>query len=335
MKSASQVSQINQISFLDLAQKVLEEVGRPLTPGEIWQEGESLGYAKQVTTRGKTPWTTVGAQMYVSMRDDSNSPFCKVGERPRRFFLKRLQTDNQGTATVLPDAKTAIDNSAGSVASPVIGGVSGGSRLKFLESQLHPFLAYHVFYQLKAYTKTIQHLRSDKKEFGEWVHPDMVGCYLPLGDWEPEALEIATLAGHSAIRLYSFELKRELSFGNLRESFFQAVSNSSWANQGFLVAARVSTDNEFREELGRLSSSFGIWVLSLDVTDPDGGEVIFPARERQLPDWEMVNKLAAMNPDFREFLRDMRFALQTKQVYRERFDVVRESADLIASIKSI
>jgi hypothetical protein len=32
-------------------------------------------------------------------------------------------------------------------------------------------------------------------------------------------------------------MKKELNFSNLRESYFQAVSNSSWANEGYLVTA--------------------------------------------------------------------------------------------------
>jgi uncharacterized protein len=31
---------------------------------------------------------------------------------------------------------------------------------------------------------------------------------------------------------------------NLREVFFQAVSNSSWANEGYLEAAEIDTANE-------------------------------------------------------------------------------------------
>ena len=65
-----------------------------------------------------------------------------------------------------------------------------------------------------------------------------------------------------------WSLKKRLSFSNLREAFFQAVSNSSWANEGYLVAADISTDEDFQAELHRLSASFGIAIIQLDIEQP-------------------------------------------------------------------
>jgi hypothetical protein len=101
---------------------------------------------------------------------------------------------------------------------------------------------------------------------GEWIHPDIIGVFYPV--WRHEVVNLNRVTGGTAVKLYSFELKKELSFTNLRESFFQAVSNSSWAHQGFLAAADISTDEEFREELRRLSSSFGIELSSLILRTP-------------------------------------------------------------------
>ena len=47
-------------------------------------------------------------------------------------------------------------------------------------------------------------------------------------DWREEVLNLNQTTGGIAVKLYSFEIKKELSFSNLREAFFQAVSNSSW-----------------------------------------------------------------------------------------------------------
>lgn len=70
----------------------------------------------------------------------------------------------------------------------------------------------------------------------------MVGVYFPVEDWESEVIDISKEIGSIGIKLFSYEIKRELNFNNLRESYFQAVSNSSWANEGYLVAAEVETD---------------------------------------------------------------------------------------------
>ena len=44
-----------------------------------------------------------------------------------------------------------------------------------------------------------------------------------------------------AFNLISYELKREIkSDYELKKCFFQAVSNSSWANYGYLVAFDIS-----------------------------------------------------------------------------------------------
>jgi hypothetical protein len=45
--------------------------------------------------------------------------------------------------------------------------------------------------------------------------------------------------GGQSVRLWSFEVKKELNSSNVRKSFFQAVSNSSWANEGYLVAVSI------------------------------------------------------------------------------------------------
>jgi hypothetical protein len=165
------------------------------------------------------------------------------------------------------------------------------------------------------------------------VHPDIIGCYFSFSDWKEEVVEVSSLTGNASIKLYSFELKRELSLSNLREAFFQAVSNSSWANEGYLVAAEIDNDEEFRNELKRLSTSFGIGVIKIDVTEPDSTEVIFPARSKDLVDWETVNKLAGMNPDFLEFLKRVKVDMSSHEIRKEMYDHVLEKEELIKSIK--
>ncbi len=135
-----------------------------------------------------------------------------------------------------------------------------------------------------------------------------------------------------AIKLFSFELKRDLTFANLRESFFQTVSNSSWANEGYLVAAEISGDEEFRTELRRLSTSFGIGVIHLHIDDPDASEILFPARTRENLDWDAINKLT-INADFREFLRRVRIDISSNEIRKEKYERVLEREALIKSIR--
>jgi hypothetical protein len=268
-------NQMDHLTFLGLAERVLREQKKPLSPSEIWKLAQANGYDRLLETKGKTAWNTLYSAIFRDARDNEDSIFIQVGERPARYFLKGLEhslprADSEQSAS-LEDAVPEIND--------------------YLERDLHAFLAYFVDLYFKAYSKTIRHANSTKKEFGEWVHPDMIAVYYPVTDWKPEVLDLSSATGNAAIKLYSFELKKRLSFANLREAFFQAVSNSSWAHEGYLVAADISTDDDFLSELRRLSGSFGIGIIKISVDDPDASEIMVPARERDSLDWETVNKL--------------------------------------------
>lgn len=309
---------MKQITFLELAKKILEEEKRPLSVEEIWELSKIKGYASLVGTTGKTPPATIGSRVYIDIRDNKNSPFVKVDSRPRRFFLRSLLTDSN--IVVLLESKAAQ--------------LPPPKKFGYHELHLHPFLAYFAHFYLKAYTKTIYHTKSEKKEFGEWIHPDMVGCYFPIDEWKPEVYEFSRIVGSVAIKLFSFELKRELSFANLRESFFQTVSNSSWANEAYLAASKISEDEDFLNELRRLSTSFGVGVVSLNVDDPDASGLLFPARNREYLDWDMMNKLTTMNSDFREFLNRIRKDMTSKEVRKELYDVILSKEDLVTTLSN-
>lgn len=80
-------------SFLDLAEEVLKSVPNPMTYQQVWDSARKAGLNSKVKTKGKTPWHTMGAQLYVDVRDNPDSRFVKVGKRPARFFLKKRQDE--------------------------------------------------------------------------------------------------------------------------------------------------------------------------------------------------------------------------------------------------
>lgn len=305
------------MTFLELSAKVLREARAPLTAEEIWEYARNKGYDMEVGTQGKTPWMSISAQLYVNVRDKKDSLFSKTDSKPRRFFLRSLLKE-------VKDLDKLVEEQ-----------VSRGPsapKFEFLEKDLHAFLAYFAFYFQKSYAKTIAHVKSDKKEFGEWVHPDMVSCYFPIDEWKPEVLEFSATLGNVPTRVSSYEIKRELSFSNLRESFFQTVSNSTWANESYLVAANISNDEDFQEELTRLSSSFGIGVIKLDLDDPDSSEIMLPAELKDTLDWDTVNKLS-MNQDFRDFLKRVKVDLSSNEIRKEKYDKILDKESLVKSIK--
>ena len=305
-----------KITFLKLAEKVIKEEGKPMTANEIWKFAESKNYTELLNSSGKTPWDTLNAQLYVSVKDKQNSKFGVIGQRPKRFYLKKYEKDynldeedNENLDEVVLDTKP-----------------------KYLEKDLHPFLSYFAHYKLDfCLTKTINHSKSSKKEFGEWVHPDIVGCKFPIQDWSDEVLKISQTVGNNSLILYSFELKRTLNLSSLRSNFFQCVSNSSWANESYIVAAEISKNADFRSELKRLSTSFGIGVIELDITNPDNSDFLFPAQRRDNLDWETINKLT-INPDFKDFLKRIEIDIRSNEIRNEKYDKIFSSEQLLKLI---
>lgn len=304
-------------TFLDFARDVLEAVAQPLTFMEIWAAGQKEGFQSRLAISGKTPWQTLGARLYVDIRDNPETQFMKVGKNPSRFWL--LSRKDQLTDEDLATATRATPE----VVKP---------KPSFPERELHPLLAYFAYTNSsfnrgrQVYTKTIFHERSKHTALSEWVHPDMVGFYVPIDDWEGTVLELNKATDKTALRFYSFEVKKQLDRSNYREYFFQAVSNSSWAHEGYLVACEVQQD-DVNAELARLSASFGIGVILLDLTDLDSSRVLYPARTRDYLDWETINKLCEQNSDFRSFVDDVQRDYAGKKIHASEYDSILKDSD--------
>lgn len=308
---------MSKFTLKELAKKVLKEEKKPLTAEKIWESARQKGYDKLGNFKGKTPWRTIGAIIYVDLRDNKQSPFVKIDSKPRKFFLKELASEE--------DLRKIEEKEKAKVEIP--------AETKYSEKDLHPFLTYFAYAYLGVYTKTISHEKSSKKSYAQWLHPDLVGAYFPIDEWKDEVIDFAKEIGTKLIRLYSFEMKKELTFSNLRESFFQTVSNSSWANEGYLVAAKISQNDDFRSELERLSTSFGIGIIKIDIDDPDSSEILFPARFKSELDWDTINKLNGENGDFKDFVKRIKIDISSKEVRKEKYDKVSEIEKLKESIK--
>ncbi len=113
-------------------------------------------------------------------------------------------------------------------------------------------------------------------------------------------------------KLSSYELKKEInSDSELKKAFFQAVSNSSWANYGYLVAFEFS-DSLF-DEMARLNQSFGIGIIELNA-NPYTSKILFPATFRNL-DFKTIDKLCKMNPEFEKFIEKTESVLTATEKY--------------------
>lgn len=299
------------MTLLEIAKKILEEEKKPLNSMEIWDIANKKGYVDKQKHKGKTPWNTISARIYTHIKENPNSPFVVTKNSPKKFYLREFdKMQNYLELNKLNYNSNKRDKEIG-----------------FLEEDLHPYLTYYAYKHLKCYTKTILHSKSSKKEFAQWLHPDMVGCYFPLEDWENEVYELCSSLGSIPVKFISFEIKRELNFGNLRECFFQTVSNSSWANESYLVTARISDNEDFLNELSRLSSSFGIGVIQLCLNAPDNSKIIFSAKYREMLDWETINKLT-INEDFKEFITNVKTDIFSKKIHKKEYNSVPDIDDL-------
>lgn len=288
-----------KITFWDIIEQTIRKVGTPLSAKEIWEKAKEFGVLGDFVTTGKTPWATIAAYCYTDInRGGDNSIIIQTSERPAQFFLRELE------------GKVDIEKVSRQKESLIAKEAEKQEKIvskSFNERDLHPILATFASgdSHFKASVKTIFHESSTKATIGknEWIHPDVVGVYFPFKDYKKETLEIQSHLTISSIRLFSFELKLSLNFGNLRKHYFQAVSNSSWANEGYLVAIDIDEDADFRDELRRLSNAFGIGIIQLNVENVHESQILFPARNKESIDWDTVNRLAHENPDFSDFLK--------------------------------
>ncbi|MBQ9238987.1 MAG: HrgA protein [Treponema sp.] len=315
------------IQFLEYAQQVLEHSAEPLTFQEIWKKGVEMGINKNLATSGKTPWATLGARLFVEVRDNPDSLFTKIGKRPAKFFLKSKLN------LLTPELIENIDKEESQPSAKK-------TKTSYSERELHPLLTYFAYSNTQfnngkaILTKTIFHEQSKKSGLNEWVHPDIVGVYIPIEDWSSEIIELNRISNANAIELLSFEMKKEINRANYREYFFQAVSNSSWANEGYLVAADISEDDELMNELERLSTSFGIGVIQLDLDDIDASSILFHASKKKELDWETMNKLCEINSNFKKFIQDVKIDFDSKRIHKSEYDeILKEPESYIKKIK--
>ncbi len=87
---------MKKMTFFELANKVLTDERRPLSPSEMWKIAVSKSYDKQLSSRGgKTPWSTLYSVVFLDQRDNPDTKFIKVGARPARYYLKTLPEAEQ------------------------------------------------------------------------------------------------------------------------------------------------------------------------------------------------------------------------------------------------
>lgn len=274
---------MSKITYKELIIEVLKEAKKPLSVSEIWEKACEMGLEKRLSSIGQTSTQTLWNRFFVN-RDD----FIKATQKPITFWLRSRQ--NELINLNLSEEKEVRLE-----------------KTKFNERDLHPLLVKFLYENLdfRLNSKTIYHEKSKKSENGKdkWNYPDIVGVYFPYDDYQNETLGLLESLKLNNYKIFSFELKININFSNLKESYFQAVSNSSWANEGYLVVLK-ELDSEVLSELRRLNQSFGIGVIQLDGSEISNSKIVLSAKEKAL-DMQTIDMLVDKNEDFKKFINDI------------------------------
>ncbi|MFL1970857.1 HrgA protein [Helicobacter pylori] len=300
---------------IEIIQSVLEITG-PISPTEVYDKAKELFEKGEITKMfdygGNTPDRSVSAFIYTALNKGEELPFKKAQEKPVLIALK--------------GAAKELGLNAQKISAP--------SAKIMHERDLHPFLTYMAFHNenLKCYTKTIFHEESLKSPKGidRWLYPDMVGVrFLHAELSNKNLIAFSKKFDTLPVKLVSFELKKEISVNNCRECYFQAISNSSWANEGYLVGRHIDTHNpQLMDLLKRLHASFGIGVIDLR-TDEDKSAILLNAKYKEKIDYTVASELSDKNPKFSGFLKSVvDYDPAYSYRYKDEFEEIKKKEEL-------
>ena len=289
-----------KLSFVDLAVHAMKMVDRPITPKQLWEfvllnKLHHRLYTFDVQKNkfsGKTPSATFATRISQNKHFFQEIPNTK----PKQYILKSQKDEDRSK---FQQTKLEVTKNLSQTTHRLA---------KYHKRELHPILTYFLKFDkyFQAYSKTIFHEVSPKGAKGEdkWLYPDMVAVHFEYANYQKSSvLNFITKFNKPPIKIYSFEIKKELNFSNYKESFFQAVSNSSWANEGYLVAAQILPDGQFMESLKKLSQSFGIGIIELNRHNVKQSKIVSPAKFKEMMDYSVVDELANKNVNFSQFLK--------------------------------
>jgi hypothetical protein len=261
--------------------KVLEEQNKALTYLEVLEKIDDKKYIDW--SNAKTPTDTINAQLGHFIRKNDSRVKRVKGKKGFEYYSSKYENEINLSEIIEKDdleKKEIFKN--------------------YQERHLHKLLSSYLKSQ-SIYSKTIFHEKSanSKDDYQKWIHPDMIGInFLNLKNKSSNAL-MKVINKADAFDLISYEIKREIkSDYELKKCFFQAVSNSSWSNYGYLVAFEISKN--LMDEMERLNQSFGIGIIELK-SNPYESKVLFMSKYREL-DFKTIDKLCEINPDFEKFI---------------------------------
>ncbi|OHD92896.1 MAG: hypothetical protein A2552_02395 [Sulfuricurvum sp. RIFOXYD2_FULL_44_160] len=283
------------MTIKDAILQALENFNKPVTSNEV---SKFIQTHNLYEFSGLTPDATISALLGDFIRkNDSRVGRSKQGRTHYLYYL----TKNKNDDTLISYAEPVTNNDVKKV------------KVDFQERDLHKlFVSYLKSKDI--YSKTIFHEESknSKDDHQKWIHPDIIGVKFVHLKNDTSIKLLKTLEKKDSCEFISYELKKEIrSDYDLKKSYFQAVSNSSWANSGYLVAFEI--DTKIYNEMERLNKAFGIGVIKLQ-SNPFESQIIFPSSYREL-DYQTIDKLCHINNDYRKFIDQVEKILNADDRY--------------------
>lgn len=276
--------------------------------------GEITNYAAVVTNiidknyydfgTAKTPGGTVSAILGDFIRN-GDTRVKRIKQDNATYWYYLTKNEENINVEVIPNSTNTTEITKTKV-------TKSEKQKTYDERDLHKLLSSYLK-NTSIYSKTIFHEQSNGKDNNQiWTHPDMVGIkFLNLQTKVSQNL-LKSINRIDTFKLNSYELKKEINNdSDLKKAYFQAVSNSSWANYGYLVAFEFS--DSLTEEMERLNQSFGIGIIELNA-NPYRSKVLFPAKYRDL-DFKTIDKLCKINKDFEKFIEQTEKLLTAEERY--------------------
>jgi hypothetical protein len=232
-------------------------------------------------------------------------------ERPRKYYYT-----NQTDQAEIEEAESEL---------PIAGSVERDAT-RYSEHDLYPMLSSFLWAEYGIYSKRIDEKRSSNSRGAngnKWLYPDLVAMEDLTAEWDQRIKECVKQHADKKTKLWSFEVKLLINRSNVRQAFFQAVSNSSWANCGYLVALELE-GSDTKRELQILSGLHGIGFILLDPKSPTESQVLIPAEEHPEIDWDTANRLIEENRDFKDFIEEVTSFYQTGKTKTSDWDVVED-----------
>lgn len=287
-----------QFTARQLAQKIIDHYG-----AELAEKRKNPRFASDEAFLGQIT-AEVGGSRTVKAKAMCPQVMTRDKPRPRLFYWGESVVE-------LVDANVAPE--------PTVETVS------FTEHSLYPILIDYLSQEEGLLCRRIdEKCSSNNKGLGgnHWLYPDIVALEPLDKEWDDVVQNCVRHSEGRLTRLWSFEVKKQLNRSTVRECFFQAVSNSSWAHFGYLVATEINEDKQrsVERELQMLCALHGIGVILLNPHDFSNSQTLIPARERTSVDWKSVNRLVEENRDFKDFIELVGEYHQTGKIHKTRWN---------------